>query len=676
MNTDMNTDMKQEEMTIQQEQAYNLIATTNTSFFLTGKAGSGKTTFLRRVQKEIDKNFVILAPTGVAAILAGGQTIHSFFGLPLEAMPIGTFGKLSPERRQMVQNVDTFIIDEVSMVRCDIIDAIDATLRKCMRTTAPFGGKQVVFIGDLFQLEPVHAGTVEKEIIYDNYHTNTPFFFKAKVFEKLRLPSIEFKKIYRQDDAKFLSILNNIRRGVVDYNDLEILNRRTNVPNSEDDMVITLSSTNRRVDSINNSRLEALEEQAYTFEGKIEKDFDGSKMPVSKNLVLKKGAQVMFCRNDQSQRWANGTLGKITEIDADNIYVTTEAGKEYKVEPVTWEATKYVYDHDKKKVEKTITGTFTQYPLKLAWAITIHKSQGMTFDKMTLDLEGGIFSDGQLYVALSRVKSLDGLYLTRPIRDSYVRGSKEVLSFAEHYNENAMIDSELEKGKHIYEYLKNEDYDSASLELLRLACAKANDGNVKEATYLLNEMFATMISDEHLMGALDALPTINEDSTDANMLNAALSLYGGNYEEGIRYADNVLKQEKSQEALFVKARCLAMLKRYNEADAVHVQLADGMGEAFDKKIFFAVATVNEIIGDPGMGIMQILYSNVPTYNKALLRLREMMQARKKELESQEQNALADSFNSSISNTEFLEQLTKAESKLRKDFIRIVLNQAF
>jgi len=213
--------MENNNITIQQKQAYDLIANTYTSFFLTGKAGSGKTTFLRRVQNEIKKNFVVLAPTGVAAILAGGQTIHSFFGFPLEALPLGSVGKINQERYNIIKKVDTIIIDEVSMVRCDIIDAIDATLRDCLHSTAPFGGKQIVFVGDLFQLEPVLVGKTEKEVISDYYNTDKPFFFKAKVFNRMRMPSIEFKKIYRQDDEIFLSILNNIRNGIVNDSELQ-----------------------------------------------------------------------------------------------------------------------------------------------------------------------------------------------------------------------------------------------------------------------------------------------------------------------------------------------------------------------------------------------------------------------------------------------------------------------
>lgn len=663
-------------MTVQQEQAYELIRDTYTSFFLTGKAGSGKTTFLRRVQKEIGKNFIVLAPTGVAAILAGGQTIHSFFGFPLEAMPLGSVGKISPERYNIIKNVDTIIIDEVSMVRCDIIDAIDATLRDCLYSTAPFGGKQIVFSGDLFQLEPVLVGQAEKAVLSDNYHTDKPFFFKAKVFSRMRLPKIEFKKIFRQDDAAFLSILNDIRCGIVKQADLDMLNNRVGVSVPEDGMVITLCSVNKRADRINAEYLDAIKENAFTFEGKVDKEFDEKKMPVSKKLTLKKGAQVMFCRNDPMQRWANGTLGKVTRIDSENIYVTVEGEKEYKVEKTAWEATNYKYDPKTKKVGKTVTGTYTQYPLKLAWAITIHKSQGMTFEKMVLDLSNGIFSDGQLYVALSRVKSLDGLYLSRPILPSYVRESKEVLSYAEHYNDDQVIASELEKGRNIYEAIKNKDNDTAALGLLRMSVDKAKEGKIKEAIYLLGDMFSAMISDEHLLNSLEEPPIVSKDTLASNMLNAVFSLYGGKYADGIAYVNRILQHRQCIEALFVKARCLAALGKYAEADKTHTKMAEILGNHVDAKIYFAVATVNELIGDPGLGIMQTLVKMFPYYMPGILKLRTMMQEKGLKLATKETNELVEVFNGEEPSSDFKERLSKVDKEQHKNFINIILKQAF
>ena len=666
--------MNNNEMTIQQTQAYELIRDTNTSFFLTGKAGAGKTTFLRKVQNEIDKNFIVLAPTGVDAILAKGQTIHSFFCFPFEAIPVGNTGQIDRERFGIIQKVDTIIIDEVSMVRCDIIDAIDATLRKCLHSTAPFGGKQMVFVGDLFQLEPVLANQTDKEVIADNYHTNKPFFFKAKVFSRMRLPKIEFLKVYRQDDREFLNILNNIRKGIVNKDELNVLNRRTLVNNSEDDMVVTLCSVNNKANKINSDRLAAINETPYEYIGKVEKDFEENKMPVNKVLTLKKGTQVMFCRNDSRHRWANGTIGKVTRLDEDNIYVSIGEDIEYKVEKVTWEAVNYKYDPEKKKVEKEVTGTFTQYPLKLAWAITIHKSQGMTFNKMILDLSRGIFSDGQLYVALSRVKSLDGLFLTSPVRPSYVRGSKEILSYAECYNDDEVIKSELEKGRTIYNGLKHNDYDVVALELLQLAVSKVLEDKTDEALYIICDMFSIMISDEHLVNGIAPVPKINSNTITANMLNAVFSLYSGKYEEGLINADSILSRRECKEALFIKSRCLSCLKRYREADAVNEKLIDIIGDTFDAKIYYLVATVNEQIGDPCLGIVQSIIKKYPHYIPAILKLRDMMLEKGCKLETKESNTVVDSFNDYKS--DFVEIISNAEKKERDGFINIVLKQAF
>lgn len=666
--------MSNNEMTIQQVQAYELIRDTNTSFFLTGKAGAGKTTFLNRVQSEIGKSFVVLAPTGVAAILAKGQTIHSFFGFPLEALPVGSIGKINRERFGIIKRVDTIIIDEVSMVRCDVIDAIDATLQKCLHSTAPFGGKQMVFVGDLFQLEPVVANKTDKDVLADNYHTDKPFFFKAKVFSRMRLPKIEFKKVYRQDNAVFLNILNNIRNGVVVKEELKVLNSRTSAINTENDMVITLCSVNKQADRINSDHLSAIDETPYEFIGKVEKDFDEKKMPASKVLTLKKGTQVMFCRNDNKRRWANGTLGKVSRIDEDNIYVTIEDDVEYKVEKVTWEAVTYRYDPETKKVEKSITGTYTQYPLKLAWAITIHKSQGMTFDKMILDLSRGIFSDGQLYVALSRIKSLDGLFLTKPIYPSYVRGSKEIISYADNYNDDEIINSELEKGRHIYMSMKQKDYDSVARSLLHMAIDKIKECKTDEAIFLICEMFANMISDEHMANEIESAPIINSDTIKANMLNAVFSLYSGKYEDGILYAERILYQRDCKEALFVKSRCLAMLERYSEADAVNEKLIDIIGNTFDAKIYYSVALVNDRIGDPCLGIIQNVIHAFPHYLPAILKLRSMIRARSLRLETKDTNDIVDSFNSDDS--DFVELLINADKEKKKDFINIILKQAF
>ena len=332
----------------QQMQAYDLIANTNSSFFLTGRAGTGKTTFLRNVQKMVDKQFITLAPTGVAAILAGGDTIHSFFGLPMEVCTPGTMGKMNEAKILTLIHTDTIIIDEVSMVRCDVIDAIDYTMRKTLRSSLPFGGKQVIFVGDMFQLPPVVTPGIEHDIMCDLYHTEDFFFYKADVIKRMRMVKIEFQKVYRQEDEDFLKILESVRLNKTTPEILMRLNERVCQPTKEDGLVITLASQNKKVDVINQQHLAEIEAEEYTYEGTVLGKYEEKRFPVDLHLKLKVGAQVMFTRNDQKKRWVNGTIGKVTKLSKDEIEVTTDSGDTYVVPNVTWESYSYEYDYETK----------------------------------------------------------------------------------------------------------------------------------------------------------------------------------------------------------------------------------------------------------------------------------------------------------------------------------------
>lgn len=301
----------------EQQLAYELVANTNSSFFLTGRAGTGKTTFLHNVQKLVGKQFITLAPTGVAAILAGGDTIHSFFGLPMEVCTPGTCGKMNEAKILTLLHADTIIIDEVSMVRCDIMDAIDYTMRKALRNNMPFGGKQIIFVGDMFQLPPVVKQGPEKDMLKDLYQTDDFFFYKSDAIKRMRLVKIEFRKVYRQDDEHFLHILENVRLNKVTPENIMHLNDRVHIPTAEDGAVITLASINKTADKINLQRLEEIESEEFVYEGTIDGKFEEKKFPVDMKLRLKVGAQVMFTRNDQQKRWANGTLGKVSKLTKD-----------------------------------------------------------------------------------------------------------------------------------------------------------------------------------------------------------------------------------------------------------------------------------------------------------------------------------------------------------------------
>jgi len=654
----------------QQVLAYELIANTNSSFFLTGRAGTGKTTFLHNVQKMVNKQFITLAPTGVAAILAGGDTIHSFFGLPMEVCTPGTCGKLNEARILTLIHADTIIIDEVSMVRCDIVDAIDYTLRKALRTTQPFGGKQIIFVGDMFQLPPVVQKGAERELLHDIYQTDDFFFYKADAIKRMRLVKIEFQKVYRQDDdQQFLQILENVRMNKVTPEDIMHLNQRVTQPQSEDGMVITLASLNKTADGINQQRLAEIDAEEYTYEGTIAGKFDDKKLPVELNLRLKVGAQVMFTRNDQQKRWANGTLAKVVKLTKDEIHVELSSGDKHVVPCTSWDSVSYEYDREARKLKKEVTGTFTQYPLKLAWAITVHKSQGMTFNKMSLDLSRGLFAAGQLYVALSRVRSLDGLFLSKDVIPQYAHTSREIMAYASGYNDEQLINNEIESGKAVYSALQKHNYDEAAKQYLMLVSKKAQAGDIKEAMQQAKRFLDTLVCDDDLMGCINEVPEelLSSNHWTSHFLAALLCLYAGKYEMALEFADSVLSKHNCQEVLYVKSRALAMLERYKEADDVNVQMGDVFDMATpDAKVLYMIAMLNELhIGDPGLNLMQKLVEARPKYDKGVHAMRLLMKRKGIMLESPKESELVEAFNSDMSDAEFDKLLKECREKAPK-----------
>ena len=430
------------------QDALNLIQYTRQSVFLTGKAGTGKSTFLRYICEHTKKKHVVLAPTGIAAINAGGSTLHSFFKLPfypllpdnpdfsLQRGRIHEFFKYTKPHRKLLEELELIIIDEISMVRADIIDAVDRILRVYSRNLRePFGGKQILLVGDVFQLEPVVKGD-EREIL--NRFYPTPYFFSARVFNQIDLVSIELQKVYRQTDATFVGVLDHIRNNTVGATDLQLLNTRygTQIEESEADMYITLATRRDNVDHINDKKLAELPGEPVTFSGEITGDFPESSLPTSQELVLKPGAQIIFIKNDFDRRWVNGTIGIISGFDPfeETLYVITDDGKECDVKRESWRNIRYKYNEEKKQIEEEELGTFTQYPIRLAWAITIHKSQGLTFSRAVIDFTGGVFAGGQAYVALSRCTSLEGIQLKKPVSRADVFVRPEIIGFAERFN--------------------------------------------------------------------------------------------------------------------------------------------------------------------------------------------------------------------------------------------------
>ena len=448
------------------QDALNLIQYTRQSVFLTGKAGTGKSTFLRYICEHTKKKHVVLAPTGIAAINAGGSTLHSFFKLPfypllpdnpdfsLQRGRIHEFFKYTKPHRKLLEELELIIIDEISMVRAAIIDAVDRILRVYSRNLRePFGGKQILLVGDVFQLEPVVKGD-EREIL--NRFYPTPYFFSARVFNQIDLVSIELQKVYRQTDATFVGVLDHIRNNTVGATDLQLLNTRygTQIEESEADMYITLATRRDNVDHINDKKLAELPGEPVTFSGEITGDFPESSLPTSQELVLKPGAQIIFIKNDFDRRWVNGTIGIISGFDPfeETLYVITDDGKECDVKRESWRNIRYKYNEEKKQIEEEELGTFTQYPIRLAWAITIHKSQGLTFSRAVIDFTGGVFAGGQAYVALSRCTSLEGIQLKKPVSRADVFVRPEIIGFAERFNNRQAIDRALKQAQADVQY--------------------------------------------------------------------------------------------------------------------------------------------------------------------------------------------------------------------------------
>jgi len=605
------------------QDALQLITHTRQSVFLTGKAGTGKSTFLKYICNHTRKKYVVLAPTGIAAINAGGVTLHSFFKLPFRPMlpddpdlslshgRIFEFFKYPKEKRKIIAEVDLIIIDEISMVRADIIDCVDRILRVYSgNMRLPFGGKQLLFVGDVFQLEPV-VPSDQKEILSLFYAS--PFFFSARVFKDINLVPIELQKVYRQTDPVFINVLDRIRNNAARKQELDTLNGRY-FPSFEpqnEDMYITLATRRDQVDFINEKKLAELPGEEYVSVGKIEGDFPESSLPTQLNLSIKEQAQVIFIDNDYERRWVNGTIGMVSGIDENgNVYVLLESGVEHLVEPTSWRNYKYKYNEKERRIEEEIVGTFEQLPIRLAWAITVHKSQGLTFSRVVVDLTGGVFAGGQTYVALSRCTSLEGLVLKSKIssRDIFIR--KEIVEFSQIFNNQALIEKSLKESEAELQYgraaqgfrlgnmqeaveafaaavSKRNELDNPMVQrLLRLKLQALNSQKaqikaLREELHSLRETQKEYAHEYYLMG--------NECITKAHDANAAIRCFdkalnlnpnyveawvrkgvtlldiGEDYDAQVCLNKAVKLSPKSFKARYNRGKCLLKLKYYDEA---------------------------------------------------------------------------------------------------------------
>lgn len=484
--------------------ALDILEKSKKNAFITGKAGTGKSTLLQYFRTNTKKKIVVLAPTGVAALNVKGQTIHSFFRFPPHII-VQTVNKqrFSKKLKDMVNSIDTIVIDEVSMVRADLMDCIDASLRFYRKKEEPFGGLQMIFIGDLYQLPPVVSGTEERELFQTYYES--PYFFDSNVIQDISMEFIELNKIYRQKDQEFIELLNKIRNGTIEDSDIDQLNTRldpaykpfdpdfpwyaeedivsaqsADIDNDadpdSDDFSITLTATNAASDSINRRKLSQLPSKTKSYDGVIQGKFENKQLPTAVKLDVKIGAQIMLLTNDMGKRWVNGSIGKVIDITHDKetkkdaVIVLLSNGKEVEVTPYTWEGYRYFFNKELGHLDVEIVGSFSQYPFRLAWAVTIHKSQGKTFDHVVIDLGRGSFAQGQVYVAISRCTSFEGLVLRKPILKKHIWADYHIMQYLTQYQYSiSERNMPLQKKLSFLEYAVNHE------KTIEITYLKAND---------------------------------------------------------------------------------------------------------------------------------------------------------------------------------------------------------
>lgn len=622
------------------QNAWQLINYTRRSVFLTGKAGTGKSTFLRYIVENIRKKTVVLAPTGIAAVNVGGQTLHSFFKIPLKPLlptdpdfAIRTLRKrmkYSSSHVKLLRQLDLIIIDEISMVRADIIDFIDKILRVyCHNMREPFGGKQLLLVGDIFQLEPVVTGDA-RDVLAHYY--NAPYFFNAFAFNELAIVPIELRKVYRQDDADFISLLDRVRAGQPAETDIRRLNAKL-IPSEQvdrlsADMTMTIASRRDMVDHINERHLNELKTPEIVYKGIIKGDFSMNALPTDLELSLKVGAQIVFIKNSPDRRWVNGTLGIVDSLSDEKICVRLEQGNVVEVEPEVWGNIKYQYNEEKGTVDEIELGSYVQFPVKLAWALTIHKSQGLTFNKVIIDIGRGAFTGGQTYVALSRCRSFDGISLcsTLNMRDIFV--NRHIIDFASRFNNQKLIDEAIESSKADDFYNKSSkafdmrDFYSA-VDYLAQAIESRNELKKPTVRRLIARKLAIISQLEHKIQVLNEI--IESDKKRFLELSDTYVTLGNECAEAGEYAPALANYNKALElapdnylALLLMAQLVA---ENGETDKAVSLLKEAVAiNPDDTRALISIGDIYSAEGDMAAAMDFFLRAHaIDVYDKKILR---------------------------------------------------------
>lgn len=629
-----------------------LIDQTNTSVYMTGRAGTGKSTFLRHIVKHTKKKTVILAPTGIAAVNVGGVTIHSFFKVPLHPFALDDVNFTNPQRlkeRQkfnkekikLLNEIELIVIDEVSMVRADLLDFIDLILRTyTQKHHTPFGGKQLLLVGDAFQLEPVVKH--EDWDILRRFYTS-PYFFDAQVFKKIELVQIELQKVYRQKESHFLNILDRVRLNTASLSDVEQINNRV-IPNfvpTSGQMFITLTTTKATADQINETKLNEIAQPPHTYVGTITGEFPETSYPTNLNLTLKTGAQVVFIKNDTERRWYNGTIAKICDMEDDGVWAEDENGNKFFVETDIWENVRYKYDEKKHKVVEEVLGSFKQLPLRLAWGITIHKSQGLTFDHVIIDIGRGAFAYGQTYVALSRSRTLEGIVLKSPLTPRDIMTNSTVLAFASEANNKQLIEKQITTAhatqlyttaskafaqkqykqaiEKLFDALTLQPADLKNDAIRRLISKKLNIINLleKEIEHLINEKkenkkavaefaneYYTLAKQSHhkyhdkrsAMTNLNKALRLYPEHIKALLMRCEISIETGDYEQALTDASTAINTDKQNPTL-LRNRANVHIKMRNYGNAYNDLIAAMRLNDQDPQTYHLLANVCNKLGE-------------------------------------------------------------------------------
>lgn len=653
----------------------------NKSIVLTGSAGCGKSTILKYCVQNGNLNVVLSAFTGAAARNIGGRTLNSLFQLPTGIITPATELRCTHGMQERIKKMDCLVIDEIFSCPAYILDAVDKIMRYARKNNRPMGGVRCVLMGDPKQLAPVtnSRDPEERKAIADMYGEGMPYVWKSNVWKELAPFHIHLTKIHRQADSEFQQILERASIGCNTEADIARLNQC--VRPTFNDKAITITPYNKAADIINNNEMVKICTPEFTYEGKTSGDypFKDADLPAPKELKLKVGCRVMATRNNAQHGFFNASLGTVTKLTDDEVFVKFDDNTfETNVPLMVWESTANQYNRETKKMETKITGTYTQFPLRIGYAISIHKSQGQTYAAVNIDTKRRFFCDGMGYVAISRCRSLDGITFNHPLNRSYIRQSQEVLQYIKDSQLTDDFDAELEAISSIDGAANSGDYDRACREGIHFVRNAINDGKIHFAAELIRKIYGVMIADD-MSGTMEGFLEISGNDVDTLLVNAFCAVYSGRYNDAIRYANNILATATIPEALYIKACTQYLSKAYVAADQTNIELLNGGSYATlyypdnDCKALFLASMTNREIGDSSMALWQQIIKLHPKYLRTYIELRkDMLDARMILPHGEEIPIVATWNDASISEDSFLNELSTLDYRQLKELQKVIL----